>query len=181
MSQRRCTIGRPSATSVYLSDQTASSFPTRPFFGQQASPDCILFAHLLTGFGVVARDRAVLYAERMTNRGYSWEARAQRWRTYCCRGRGSQPGSVPARSAVRESERMVSDAVEVNYPPGGSSTAHRHPGITLVYVLEGEIRSKAGDGPEKTYAPGQMFLETPGQLQGVSRNARDSKPAKFLA
>jgi quercetin dioxygenase-like cupin family protein len=72
-------------------------------------------------------------------------------------------------------------AVEVNYPPGGSSTAHRHPGITLVYVLEGEIRSKAGDGPEKTYAPGQMFLETPGQLQGVSRNARDSKPAKFLA
>jgi len=72
-------------------------------------------------------------------------------------------------------------AVEVNYPPGGSSTAHRHPGITIVYVLEGEIRSQVGDGPEKTYTPGQMFLETPGQLHGVSRNASDSKPAKFLA
>ena len=72
-------------------------------------------------------------------------------------------------------------AVEVNYPPGGSSTAHRHPGITIVYVLEGEIRSQVGDGPEKTYAPGQMFLETPGQLHGVSRNASDTKPAKFLA
>ena len=72
-------------------------------------------------------------------------------------------------------------AVEVNYPPGGTSTAHRHPGITIVYVLEGEIRSKVGDGPEKTYSPGQMFLETPGQLHGVSRNASDTKPAKFLA
>ncbi len=64
-------------------------------------------------------------------------------------------------------------AVEVNYPPGGSSTAHRHPGITLVYVLEGEIRSKV--------EAGQMFMETPGQLHGVSRNASDTKPAKFLA
>jgi quercetin dioxygenase-like cupin family protein len=72
-------------------------------------------------------------------------------------------------------------AVEVNYPPGGTSAAHRHPGITIVYVLEGEIRSKVGDGPEKTYGPGQMFLETPGQLHGVSRNASDTKPAKFLA
>ena len=71
--------------------------------------------------------------------------------------------------------------VEVNYSPGQSSSAHRHPGITLVYVLEGEIRSKVGDGPETTYSPGQMFLETPGQLHGVSRNASDSKPAKFLA
>src|SRR5258708_37672935 len=72
-------------------------------------------------------------------------------------------------------------AVEVNYSPGQSSTAHRHPGITIVYVLEGEILSKVGDGPEKTYSPGQMFLETPGQLHAVSRNASDSKPAKFLA
>ena len=71
--------------------------------------------------------------------------------------------------------------VEVNYPPGGSSAAHHHPGITLVYVLEGEIRSKVEDGPEKTYGPGQMFLETPGQLHAVSRNASDTKPAKFLA
>src|SRR5882724_5230677 len=71
--------------------------------------------------------------------------------------------------------------VEVNYPPGGSSTAHRHLGITLVYVLEGEIRSKVEDGPEKTFGPGQMFIETPGQLHAVSRNASDTKPAKFLA
>ena len=72
-------------------------------------------------------------------------------------------------------------AVEITYAPGGTSSAHRHPGITIVYVLEGEIVSSVGDGPEKTYSPGQMFMETPNQLHGVSRNASTTKPAKFLA
>ena len=72
-------------------------------------------------------------------------------------------------------------AVEVSYAPGESSGAHRHPGITIAYVLEGEIRSKVGDEPEKTYAAGQMFLETPNQLHAVSRNASATKPAKLLA
>ena len=72
-------------------------------------------------------------------------------------------------------------AVEVSYGPGESSGAHRHPGITIAYVLEGEIVSKVGDGPETTYSPGQMFLETPGQLHAVSRNASATRPAKLLA
>jgi quercetin dioxygenase-like cupin family protein len=71
-------------------------------------------------------------------------------------------------------------AVEVSYAPGESSSAHRHPGITIGYVLQGEIRSKVGDEPEQTYTAGQMFLETPGQLHAVSRNA-GPKPAKLLA
>src|SRR5689334_21278232 len=62
-------------------------------------------------------------------------------------------------------------AVEVSYKPGESSPAHRHPGLTIAYVLEGEIRSKVGDGPEMTYTAGQMFLETPGELHAVSGNA----------
>jgi quercetin dioxygenase-like cupin family protein len=72
-------------------------------------------------------------------------------------------------------------AVEVTYGPGESSAAHRHPGITVAYVLEGEIRSKVGDGPEQTYTAGQMFFENPGELHGVSGNASKSKPAKLLA
>jgi quercetin dioxygenase-like cupin family protein len=70
---------------------------------------------------------------------------------------------------------------EINYGPGDSTASHRHPGITLVYVLEGAVVSKVGDGPEKTYAQGEVFMETPGQLHAVSRNASATKPAKFLA
>ena len=72
-------------------------------------------------------------------------------------------------------------AVEVSYAPGESSPSHRHPGITIAYVLEGEIRSKVGDGPEQTFKPGEMFLETPGQLHAVSAHASSTKPAKLLA
>jgi quercetin dioxygenase-like cupin family protein len=72
-------------------------------------------------------------------------------------------------------------AVEVQYAPAGSSTAHRHPGLTFAYVLEGEIVSRVGDEPEKTYATGEMWMETPGQLHAVSRNASPTKPARLLA
>jgi quercetin dioxygenase-like cupin family protein len=72
-------------------------------------------------------------------------------------------------------------AVEVSYGPGESSAPHSHPGITLAYVLEGEIASQVGDEPEKTYSAGQMFMETPQQLHAVSRNASDTKPARLLA
>jgi len=72
-------------------------------------------------------------------------------------------------------------AVEVNYAPGKGSNAHRHPGITIAYVLEGAIASKVGDDPEQTYTVGQMFLETPNQLHAVSRNASATKPARLLA
>jgi quercetin dioxygenase-like cupin family protein len=72
-------------------------------------------------------------------------------------------------------------AVEVSYGPGESTPPHRHPGITIGYVLEGEIRSKVGDDPERTYAPGEMFLETPEQLHAVSGNASATRPARLLA
>jgi quercetin dioxygenase-like cupin family protein len=71
--------------------------------------------------------------------------------------------------------------VEVKYAPGGHSNPHRHPGLTFAYVLEGEIASKVGDEPEKTYRTGEMWMETPGQLHAVSRNASATKPARLLA
>ena len=71
--------------------------------------------------------------------------------------------------------------IEVSYGPGQSSPPHRHPGITIAYVLEGEIASKVGDGPERTYKVGEMFIETPNQLHAVSRNASKTNPARLLA
>jgi quercetin dioxygenase-like cupin family protein len=70
---------------------------------------------------------------------------------------------------------------EINEAPGQVDRAHRHPGFVLVYVLEGAVVSKISGQPEKTYSAGQMFYEPPGSTHEVSKNAGDTKPARFLA
>jgi quercetin dioxygenase-like cupin family protein len=74
-------------------------------------------------------------------------------------------------------------SVLVEYGPGGYSPAHTHAKSAFIYatVLEGAIRSKVNDGPEKTYTAGQSFSEMPGDRHGVSANASETKPAKLLA
>ena len=73
-------------------------------------------------------------------------------------------------------------AVTVNYPPGGKSAAHRHPGSVFVYVVSGKVRSQVStNGPAKIYGPGETFFEPPGSTHMVSENASDSEPASILA
>src|SRR2546427_318437 len=72
-------------------------------------------------------------------------------------------------------------ATEISYPPGASSAQHKHPGFVLGYVLEGEVRMQVKGQPEMTFLVGQMFYEPPGAIHAVSRNASDTKPARFLA
>jgi quercetin dioxygenase-like cupin family protein len=71
--------------------------------------------------------------------------------------------------------------VTVEYAPGASSTAHRHPGSTFAYVLEGSIESQVDPGKPVTYAAGQMWYELPRHTHRISRNASSSEPAKLLA
>ena len=73
--------------------------------------------------------------------------------------------------------------VLVEYAPGGFSPAHMHPKSAFIYatVLEGAIRSKVNDGPEKVYRAGENFAELPGDHHAVSANASDTEPARLLA
>jgi len=73
--------------------------------------------------------------------------------------------------------------VLVEYKPGGSSPAHTHPKSAFIYatVLEGEIRSKVNDGPEKVYRAGESFAELPGDHHAVSANNSKTQPARLLA
>ena len=73
--------------------------------------------------------------------------------------------------------------VLVEYQPGGSSPAHTHPKSSFIYatVLEGEIRSKVNDDPEKVYRAGESFAELPGDHHGVSANNSKTRPARLLA
>ena len=71
----------------------------------------------------------------------------------------------------------------VKYGPGGYSPSHTHAKSAIIYatVIEGEIRSKVNDGPEKIYRTGDNWTELPGDHHVVSANASVSKPAKILA
>jgi quercetin dioxygenase-like cupin family protein len=68
----------------------------------------------------------------------------------------------------------------VEYAPGASSPSHRHNAHTFVYVLEGSVVMQVAGGKEVTVGPGGTFYETPDDIHAVSRNASNSKPAKFL-
>ena len=74
-------------------------------------------------------------------------------------------------------------AVIVDYGPGGGSPSHRHPKSAFIYarVLEGAIKSKVNDGPERTYQAGESWVEQPGDHHQVSQNASTTAPAKLLA
>ena len=73
--------------------------------------------------------------------------------------------------------------VLVEYQPGGSNPAHTHPKSAFIYatVLEGAIRSKVNNGPEKVYRAGENWAEVPGDHHVVSANASDTQPARLLA
>lgn len=78
---------------------------------------------------------------------------------------------------------MSMKGVLVEYGPGGSSPAHKHPDSAFIYatVLEGAIRSQVNNGPVTVYHAGQSFAELPGDHHGVSANASDTEPARLLA
>ena len=68
----------------------------------------------------------------------------------------------------------------VDYPPGGSTPPHEHPGTTYAYVLEGFVVSKLDDGPTQTFTKGQMWTEQPHEHHLISENASSTEQAKLL-
>ena len=80
-----------------------------------------------------------------------------------------------------DGDHLVAKAVEVNYQPGASSSAHRHPCPVLAYVAEGTIRSQVNDEPERVYKVGETFYEAPNGVHRVSANASQTEPAKLIA
>lgn len=77
--------------------------------------------------------------------------------------------------------KLKTTILEVSYPPGGSSAAHRHPCPVIGYVLEGRYRTQIGDGPVSIYQKGDTFYEPPNGVHQVSANASTTEPVRFLA
>ena len=68
----------------------------------------------------------------------------------------------------------------VDYPPGGSTPPHEHPGTTYAYVLQGSVVSQLDDGQTQTFTKGQMWTEQPHDHHIISKNASSKEPAKLL-
>jgi quercetin dioxygenase-like cupin family protein len=73
-----------------------------------------------------------------------------------------------------------SSMLMVEYPPSGSSAPHRHNAHVFVYVLEGLVVMQVKGGKEVTLGPGETFYESPEDVHTVSRNASNTKAAKFI-
>ncbi len=95
----------------------------------------------------------------------------------------------PARSRIAlsrslspmDGRRLKATIVELAYEPGGSSPAHSHPCPTMVYVIEGAIRTRLAGEPEAIYRAGDTFYEAANGVHELSANASNQAPAKFLA
>jgi quercetin dioxygenase-like cupin family protein len=87
------------------------------------------------------------------------------------------PIMTHALAAASGSEALM---YTVDFPLGFSSSIHRHDAQVSVYVLEGSVVMQVKGGKEVTLGPGQSFYENPNDIHVVSRNASNSKPAKFL-
>jgi len=85
------------------------------------------------------------------------------------------------RHALPDAPGHEVSVVTVEYDPGASSTAHRHPGSTFAYVLEGAIESQVEPGKPEIYKAGQMWYELPMHVHRISRNASTTEPATLLA
>lgn len=75
---------------------------------------------------------------------------------------------------------LLLSVAEVTFPPG-TSTKHRHPGPTFVYVLEGAVEIELEGKPAKVYRAGESFYEEPHELHASTRNLSQTEPAKILA
>jgi quercetin dioxygenase-like cupin family protein len=72
-------------------------------------------------------------------------------------------------------------ATRVDYEPGGSSEAHRHPAGAYVYVIDGSVVFGIDDDDPVVLKAGESFYEQPGALHAVSRNASEELPASLIA
>jgi len=90
---------------------------------------------------------------------------------------------VPVRTVElpkMDGEHLSMRLVEVTYPPGASSQAHRHPCPVLGYMLSGTMRMQIDDGKPQEFKAGDTFVELPTNVHRVSMNPSADTPAKFL-
>ena len=90
----------------------------------------------------------------------------------------------PVRAAVAlpkmDGANLKVHTLEVTYPPGSTSAAHRHPCPVIGYVMSGTIRMQVSDQPVAEYKAGDTFVEMPTDVHRLGANPSADTPAVFL-
>jgi quercetin dioxygenase-like cupin family protein len=85
-----------------------------------------------------------------------------------------QPFSSPA--------KPVFDMLTIDHlAPDAAVPAHKHPGPVFAYVLQGELVTRIGTGPEETLKPGQTYYLPAGVIHHEARNPSSSAHTKLLS
>jgi quercetin dioxygenase-like cupin family protein len=102
------------------------------------------------------------------------------------RGRAQTPPRAGAKELARYAlsgpqEGMEAILVLVSASQEVPSTAHRHPGFVVGYVLDGEMKFAINGGKPDIVKAGSTFFEPPGALHTTGTSASPDSPVKFLA
>jgi len=91
----------------------------------------------------------------------------------------------PVRAAVAlpkmDGANLKVHAIQVTYPPGATSSAHRHPCPVIGYMISGTMRMQVSDQPPAEYKAGDSFSEMPTDVHRMATNPSADTPAVFLA
>ena len=71
--------------------------------------------------------------------------------------------------------------VELNFAPGTSAPAHRHPGFIVGYVVDGQMRFSVNHEPDQIMPAGSTFFEPAGALHTGFGAASPDAPVRILA
>ena len=67
-------------------------------------------------------------------------------------------------------------AIQVTYPPGATSSAHRHPCPVFGYMISGTMRMQVSDRPPAEYKAGDSFSEMPTDVHRMATNPSADTP-----
>jgi quercetin dioxygenase-like cupin family protein len=89
------------------------------------------------------------------------------------------PAELARHSLTGPLEGFDAVLIERTFQPG-SGTAHRHPGIVLGYVMEGQLRFAINNEPERVVPAGGTFFEPFGAVHTTNGSARSDAPARTV-
>jgi quercetin dioxygenase-like cupin family protein len=71
--------------------------------------------------------------------------------------------------------------VELNFRPGASVAEHRHPGIVVGYVVDGQMKTSVNREADQIVPAGGTFFEPTGILHSTFGSASPDAPARVVA